>query len=177
MKMADINFTPFPVLTTERLTLRQLLIDDKQNIFALRSDTQVNKYLDREPSKTIDDAIHFIKKINDNIENNNSIYWVISLTSTKTFVGTICLFDFSNEKESCEIGYELMTKFQGQGLMKEATQVVIDYVFQILKFKKILAFTHYENLNSTNLLLKLNFVKSLETDKEDSNLTIFTLAQ
>jgi ribosomal-protein-alanine N-acetyltransferase len=177
MKMADINFTPFPVLTTERLTLRQLSIDDKQNIFALRSDTQVNKYLDREPSKTIDDAIHFIKKINDNIENNNSIYWVISLTSTKTFVGTICLFDFSNEKESCEIGYELMTKFQGQGLMKEATQVVIDYVFQILKFKKILAFTHYENLNSTNLLLKLNFVKSLETDKEDSNLTIFTLAQ
>jgi ribosomal-protein-alanine N-acetyltransferase len=177
MKMADINFTPFPVLTTERLTLRQLLIDDKQNIFALRSDTQVNKYLDREPSKTIDDAIHFIKKINDNIENNNSIYWVISLTSTKTFVGTICLFDFSNEKESCEIGYELMTKFQGQGLMKEATQVVIDYVFQTLKFKKILAFTHYENLNSNNLLLKLNFVKSLETDKEDSNLTIFTLAE
>jgi ribosomal-protein-alanine N-acetyltransferase len=177
MKMADINFTPFPILTTEKLTLRQLSIDDKQNIFALRSDTQVNKYLDREPSKTIDDAIHFIKKINDNIENNNSIYWVISLTSTKTFVGTICLFDFSNEKESCEIGYELITKFQGQGLMKEATQVVIDYVFQILKFKKILAFTHYENLNSTNLLLKLNFVKSLETDKEDSNLTIFTLAQ
>ena len=99
------------------------------------------------------------------------------MTNTKTFVGTICLFDFSNEKKSCEIGYELMPRFQGQGIMKEASQVVIDYVFQTLKFKKIFAFTHYENLNSTNLLLKLHFVKSLETDKENPNLTIFTLAQ
>ena len=70
-----------------------------------------------------------------------------------------------------------MTKFQGQGIMKEAAQVVIDYVFQTLKFKKIHAFTHNENQNSTNLLIKLNFVKSLETDKENPNLTIFTLVQ
>jgi len=175
--MVDRNFTPFPILTTERLTLRQLSIDDAQNIFALRSDSEINKYLDREPSRTIDDAINFIKKINYNIKNNNSIYWVISLTMTKTFVGTICLFDFSNERNSCEIGYELMTKFQGQGIMKEAAQVVIDYVFQTLKVEKILAFTHYENQDSTKFLLKFNFVKSLEMDHENPNLNIFTLAQ
>ena len=175
--MVNRNFTPFPVLTTERLTLRQLSIDDTQNIFALRSDIKINKYLNREPIKAIDDALKFIKKVNDNIKNNNSIYWVISLTRTKTFVGTICLFDFSNEKNSCEIGYELTTKFQGQGIMKEAAQVVIDYVFQTLKFKKILAFTHHDNQNSTKLLLKFNFVKSLESDKENPKLNIFTLAQ
>lgn len=175
--MVNRNFTPFPILTTERLTLRQLSMDDRQNIFDLRSDAEISKYLDREPSKTIEDALNFIKKINDNIQNNNSVYWVISLTNTKTFVGTICLFDFSNEKNSCEIGYELMTKFQGQGIMKEAVQVVIDYVFQTLNFKKILAFTHHENQRSTNLLLKFNFVKSLERDKENPNLNIFTLAK
>lgn len=173
----NINFTPFPILTTERLTLRQLSVNDKQNIFELRSDTEINKYLNRAPSKTIDDALNFIEKVNDSIKNNNSIYWVISLTNTNTFVGTICLFDFSNENNSCEIGFELMTKFQRQGIMKEAAQVVIDYVFQSLKFKKIVAFTHYENQNSTNLLLKLNFVKSLETDKENPNLAMFTLTQ
>jgi len=80
--------------------------------FALRSDTEINKYLDREPSRTIEDAISFINKVNDNIKKNNSLYWVITLTKTKTFVGTICLFDFSNN--SCEIGYELMIKFQGE---------------------------------------------------------------
>ena len=92
--MTNRNFTPFPILTTERLTLRQLSIDDQQNVFALRSDKEINKYLGRQASKTIEDAINFINRINDNIKNNNSLYWAITLTKTSTFVGTICLFDF-----------------------------------------------------------------------------------
>ena len=175
--MKSRNFTSFPILTTERLTLRQLLIDDQNEILALRSDTEINKYLGRQPSKTIEDAINFINKVNDNIKLNNSLYWAITLTKTKTFVGTICLFDFSDEKNSCEIGYELMTKFQGQGIMKEATQAVIDYAFQALKIKNILAFTHCDNQNSTKLLTRFNFVKSIETDKENPALNIFILTQ
>jgi [ribosomal protein S5]-alanine N-acetyltransferase len=113
--------------------------------------------------------------VNDNFEKNNSIYWVITLTKTKEFVGTICLFDFSNEKNSCEIGYELMTKFQGQGIMKEATEKVIDYAFQTMQFKKIVAFTHNDNQNSTKLLEKFDFKKSIEADKDNPDLNIFTL--
>jgi ribosomal-protein-alanine N-acetyltransferase len=174
--MVNRSFTPFPILKTKRLTLRQLSTEDVQDIFTLRTDTEINKYLDRQASRTIEDAINFINKINDTIKKNDSIYWAITLTNSKKFVGTICLFDFS-KNNSCEIGYELITKFQGQGIMKEAVEIVIDYAFQTLKFKKILAFTHYDNQNSTNLLLKFDFVKSLETDKENPTLNIFTLAQ
>ena len=173
--MPHTDFTLFPILTTERLTLRQLSIDDQQNIFALRSDKEINKYLYREVSKTIEDAINFINKVNDNIKINNSIYWVITLTKTRTFVGTICLFNFLNEKSSCEIGYELMTKFQGQGIMKEAAEKVIDYAFQTLQFQKIVAFTHKSNRNSTKLLAKFNFRKSIEADKENPGFNTFTL--
>lgn len=175
--MKSRNFTSFPILTTERLTLRQLSIDDQNDILSLRSDPEINQYLDRQPSKTLEDAINFINKVNDNIELNNSLYWAITLTMAKTLVGTICLFDFSDEKNSCEIGYELMKKFQGQGMMKEATQAVIDYVFQTLRIKNILAFTHCDNQNSTNLLTSLNFEKSVETDKENPALNIFILTQ
>ena len=173
--MIDSNFIPFPILTTERLTLRQLSIDDQQNIFALRSDKEINKYLDRQVSKTIEDAVNFINQVNDNIKKNKSIYWAITLTKAGTFVGTICLFDFSNEKGSCEIGYELMTKFQGQGIMKEAAEKVIDYAFQILQFQKIIASTHNGNQRSTKLLTKFNFIRSIEPDKENPDLNIFTL--
>lgn len=172
-----MNSATFITLRTTRLTLRQLSIDDQQNILTLRADPEINKYLDRQPSKTIDDAINFINKVNENIEKHIALYWAITLTETKTFVGTICLFDFSNEKNSCEIGYELMPKFQRQGIMKEAAQAVIDYVFQTLKLKKILALTHCDNQNSSNLLAKLNFVKSIENDKENPSLNIFTLAK
>ncbi|MCL1668095.1 GNAT family N-acetyltransferase [Elizabethkingia ursingii] len=170
-----MNSAAFPVLKTERLTLRQLSIDDWQDIFALRSDPKINEFLDRQICKTKEDAINFINSINRNFEKGNSFYWAITLTKTNTLAGTISLFDLSSENSSCEIGYELMTEFQGQGIMTEAIQAVIDYVFHTLKSKKILAFTHYKNQNSINLLLKSNFVKSTETCTENSNLIIFTL--
>ncbi len=173
--MTRTHPTTFPILTTERLTLRQLSVNDLQDIFELRSDPQINKFLDRELCRTTEDAKNFIVKVNDNIEKGNSYYWAISLTDTKQFVGTICLFDFSNESNSCEIGYELMVKFQKEGIMQEALQKVIDFVFQTVKLKNIIAYTHVENQSSTNLLLKFNFVRSTLANRENSNLAIFTL--
>lgn len=173
--MSNRNFTPFPILKTERLTLRQLSTSDSQAIFTLRSDKAINKYLNRAPSKTIDDAINFINQIKDNIQKNNSVYWVITLTETKTVVGTICLFDFLNENNTCEIGYELLTIFQGKGIMKEATGKVIDYAFQTLRLQKIEAHTHNQNSNSTKLLEQLYFIKSIASDKENADFSIFTL--
>lgn len=173
--MVNKRFTPFPILTTERLTLRQLSTNDGQSIFALRSDPEINKYLDRQASKTIEDAIIFINKINDNIEKNISIYWAITLTNSKIIVGTICLFDFSNEKNKCEIGYELLTDFQGQGIMKEATEKVTGYAFQTMRLQKIEALTHIRNRNSIRFLTKFGFKKSIEIDNEIHDHNIFTL--
>lgn len=169
--------TPFSILTTERLILRQLSIDDWQEILTLRSDPEVNKYLDRQAAKTKEDEIGFINKINENIEKHTAFYWAITLTRTNTVVGTICLYNLSTEMSSCEIGYELMPKFQGQGIMNEALRAVIDYVFQTLKFNEILAVTHCENQHSSRLLSKFNFVKSLEVDKENPELDIFILTK
>ncbi|MHC6199622.1 GNAT family N-acetyltransferase [Elizabethkingia miricola] len=172
-----MNSAIFPILKTERLTLRQLSIDDHQDIFALRSDPEINEFLGRQICETKEEAIIFINKVNDNIKEGNSFYWAVTLAESNTLVGTICLFDLSAEDDSCEIGYELMTEFQGQGIMTEAVQTVIDYVFHTLKLKKILAVTHYKNQSSTNLLLKFDFVKSIETYKEDPELNIFTLSK
>ena len=175
--MTNLNSILFPILTTERLTLRQLTINDQQDILALRSDPVINKYLDRQPTQTREDAVKFINQVNDNIEKLIAYYWAITWTGTKTFAGTICLFSFSGEKDSCEIGYELMTKFQGQGIMKEAAQAVIAYAYQTLKLKKILAFTHCDNQHSTKLLEKFDFVKSGDTDRENPNLNLFILTK
>lgn len=175
--MTNLNFSGFPVLTTERLTLRQLSAEDQQDILALRSDPEINRYLNRQPCKTAADAISFINKVNENIEKKIALYWAITLTGSKTFTGTICLFDFSTPKNSCEIGYELMTEFQGQGIMKEAVQVVIDYVFQSLEFKKILAVTHCGNLGSARLLERSGFIQSGEPDKETPDLNIYALTK
>jgi len=173
--MLNITFTPFPILTTERLTLRQLIINDEQEIFTLRSDSEINKYLDRQVSNTIDDARNFINKINESINKNDSIYWAITFSARNILVGTICLFGFSDENGSCEIGYELLTNFQGQGIMREAAEKVIDYAFNTIKVKKIEAFLHRDNQNSIKLLEKFSFRNSNEFDKTNPDLICYQL--
>lgn len=174
--MLNRTFTPFPILTTNRLTLRQLLINDEQEIFTLRSDSEINKYLDRQLSNTIDDARNFINKVNENINKNDSLYWAITLSDKNILVGTICLFSFSDENDKCEIGYELLVNYQGQGIMKEAVEKVIDYAFNTIKVQKIEAIFHRDNQSSIKLLEKLSFRDSNESDKTDPDLIYYHLS-
>jgi ribosomal-protein-alanine N-acetyltransferase len=97
--MEHSSLKTFPILTTERLTLRQLSDRDVQEIFLLRSDTLINKYLDRQLSKTLEDALEFIEKI----KNNRLYYWAFAQKGNEKLVGTICLFDVSEELRKCEI--------------------------------------------------------------------------
>lgn len=173
--MLNRTFTPFPILTTERLTLRQPGINDEQEIFTLRSDSEINKYLDRPIANTIDDARNFINKVNENINKNNSLYWAITFSDKNILVGTICLFSFSDENDKCEIGYELLTNFQGQGIMTEAVEKVIDYAFNTIKVQKIEASFHRDNLRSIKLLEKFSFNDSNEPDKTDPDLIYYHL--
>ena len=175
--MLNRSFTPFPILKTERLTLRQLLINDEQEIFTLRSDSEINKYLDRQVSITIDDARNFINRVNENVIKNDSIYWAITLNDRNIMVGTICLFGFSDEIDNCEIGYELLSNFQGQGIMKEASEKVIDFAFNTIKVQKIEAFLHRDNQSSINLLEKLSFRNSNEPDKTNPELICYHLTK
>ena len=173
--MLNKTFTPFPVLTTERLNLRQLVINDEQEIFTLRSDGEINKYLDRQISNTIDDARNFINKVNENINKSDSLYWAITLSDKNILVGTICLFGFSDENYKCEIGYELLTSFQGKGIMKEAVEKVIDYAFNTIKVEKIEAFLHRDNQSSIKLLEKFSFKNSNQPDKTNPDLICYHL--
>jgi [ribosomal protein S5]-alanine N-acetyltransferase len=172
--MPNHAFTPFPILVTERLTLRQLSLDDAQNIYALRSNSEINKYLARQPCKSIEDATKFIQQITENINKNESLYWVITLNEGAVFVGTICLFDFSVELNKCEIGYELLPDFQGKGTMYEAVNKVMEYAFQSLKIQNIEAFTHKNNLKSTKLLEKIEYHKSIGLDVTYADCLVFS---
>ncbi|RYZ24130.1 MAG: N-acetyltransferase [Chitinophagaceae bacterium] len=162
--MTQISFAPFPVLTTKRLILRQPEAGDAQEVFALRSDGEINRYLGRQPAASTDDAMNFIKAVNENTEANASLYWAITFRDSNKLIGTICLFGFSGEYDRCEIGYELSTGFQGQGIMKEALEKVIDYAFRTLGVGRIEGSVHKDNESSIRLLEKLSFRDAGEPD-------------
>lgn len=169
------TFAPFPVLKTERLTLRQLSVNDEQAIFILRSDAEINKYLDRKRAETHDDARLFIHTVNDYVQKNASLYWAITFKGKSELLGTICLYGFSDERVQCEIGYELLPEFQRQGIMQEAADAVVDYAFNTIGVKRLEAFFHRDNQRSAKLLEKLSFSSSNMPDTENPDLICYYL--
>lgn len=161
-----ISFTPFPRLITERLLLRHLEMQDDNEIFFLRSDETVNKYLFATIPKSIGDARDFIKKINTNVESNESIYWGISLKNDNKLIGTICIWNIEREQSKAEIGYVLHPAHQGKGLMQEAVASVIGYGFQQMKLKCLDAVLHPGNKRSIILLERNGFSYAGETGDE-----------
>ena len=166
--MLELNFSPFPVLTTQRLIMRQLKMEDENEIYALRSDEGVNRFLDRQKAKSIEDARKFITTISNVVANNEGLYWAITLKGNDRLIGTVSFWNISREEYRGEVGYELDPAFQGQGIMQEALTIVLKFGFDKLGFRKIVAIPSAENLPSIRLLDKLNF----KQEKDDiANLT------
>ena len=158
--MLELNFTPFPELKTERLVLRRLEKTDANEMFFLRSNDDVLRYLGKEPASSVKEAEEFIAKINKAVEENESILWGIALVSDPSaIIGTICLWNFKPENYRGEIGYILHPNHWRKGIMKEAISCVADYGFTVLKLHSIEALLSPENIASSALLERTGFIK------------------
>lgn len=156
--MIKFNFTPFPNLSTERFRLRQLRIEDDNEVFAIRSDENVAEYLDRPKAISIDDARQFIMKINDGIAKNVWIYWAIVPQNDNKLVGTICFWNISEDKSTAEIGFELSPDAQGKGIMQEVLPEIIKYGFEKMNLQAIEGDVDPQNIKSMKLMEKYGFV-------------------
>lgn len=157
--MLEIIFFPFPVLTTDRLVLRKTKIEDAEEVFIMRSDPELLRYVDRDPAKTIDEARSFIQLITDNLDNNVGVSWAMTLKDSDKMIGSIAIWRIDKENHRGEIGYVLLTEYQGKGLMLEAIQAVADYGFKEMKLHSLEANINPDNLASQNVLERTGFVR------------------
>lgn len=158
-------FTPFPTLVSKRLNFRALDVQDLEAIFFLRSNPVVNQYIVTPPMQRLEEAAVFIVKIQNDIRAGRLIYWALCLKGKKDLIGTICLWNFSPDKKTAEIGYSLHPGFQGRGYMHEALGAVTAYAFEGLGLEKVEAFTNKHHHRSIHLLEKNGF--QLDAHKED----------
>jgi ribosomal-protein-alanine N-acetyltransferase len=163
--MSHLDVDPFPEINTQRLFLRQLKSTDDEAIFRIRSSEIVYKYIDKQPQKNIEESQEFITKKNKSIANGEIFYWGIVLKEKDELVGVICFWNFSKDKLTAELGYELYPDYHRKGIMNEAIEGVIDFGFKFLGLKSIEAFTHKNNEGSKKLLQRHHF--KLEVGRTD----------
>ncbi|MFK7907803.1 MAG: GNAT family N-acetyltransferase [Chitinophagales bacterium] len=162
------KFTPFPVLTSERLTLRQATKADLEEVFYLRSDKEINQYIKGATSKNMEEVKAFLEMISEAERIGKSVYWGINLGGNSKMIGSICLWNFSENEKVAEVGYGLGLDFQNQGIMSEALQCVLVYGFNDLGLQEIEAYTHHQNEASKRLLVKNGF-HLIEGKKDEYN--------
>lgn len=165
-----------PTITTERLRLRPLRDKDAQNLFSIRSNPDVNQYLDRDLPSQIEDVVRFIQNIKQMQLNQKGLYWIIEDKLTSQFFGTICLFNLDVQLQNVEIGYELLPQFQGNGYMSEAIDAVITYVQYNLGLTVLQAYSAIANESSSRLLQKKGFKKAV-SDVDGLDLFLFSLSK
>lgn len=157
--MLQFNFTPFPVLETENLILRQISPNDDHEVFKLRSNPETMQFIPRPLAETIEDAQKFITDCNTSIEKNELINWAITSKKEDNLIGMIGFFRMQPENFRGEVGYILHPNFHGKGIMKEALDKALHFGFQTLNFHSIEAVIDPKNTASENLLIKANFKK------------------
>ncbi|MBK8493173.1 MAG: GNAT family N-acetyltransferase [Saprospirales bacterium] len=167
----NLQFSPFPERSSERLQLRQMNEADIQEIFFFHSDERIQEFIYRPKAETLEDIRHFIKKVIAGISNNEWIYWVLGLKPSGQVIGTICLWNIVPEENKAEIGYELHPDFQGKGLMQEAVVEVLNYGFEHMQLHEIEAYLQGGNSRSLKLLERNNFhfVRNLSEDEKMEN--------
>lgn len=152
---------------TERLILRTITEYDAVEIFSIRSNLEINRFLHRIPPKNSFEALDFILNIKRKTLNKEILFFGISCRTQPQLLGTICLWNFSEDREIAELGYELLPNYHGKGLMSEAVAFILKFGFQQLNLNKIEAFTNKNNVNSISLLGKFNFI--LNESRKDRN--------
>ena len=152
-------------IETERLVLKSIDESHVEDILKIRSNEVVNQFVKRIPPKTNYDALDYILTIKKRVQNNESLNWGISYKNQQNLIGTICLWNFSDDRTEAEVGYELLPDYHRNGIMSEALKAVLKFGFNELYLNEILAFTNKFNENSKSLLLKHQFI--LEEGRAD----------
>ncbi len=124
------------------------------------NDNSINKYLDvrkiKQNKKTAIKYFEERKKFGDN--------YIAILNEKNTLIGTVTLRKV--KKNIFSIGFMISKKkYFGTKYSKNSFQMALDFAFQNLKAKRILAKTEKKNISSNFNLMRNNFKLYKKTDK------------
>lgn len=157
--MLHLDFRPFPVLSTPRLSLRQITYEDAPALFDLRTDARVMRYIPKPLLTDQKDIPNWIGEIQRLLDLGDAILWGISEKGTSALIGTIGYWRIVKEHHRAELGYTLKPTHWRQGLMKEAVATVLDHGWRIMRLHSVEAQVTPDNKGSIAVLEQNGFVK------------------
>jgi [ribosomal protein S5]-alanine N-acetyltransferase len=143
------------IIETDRLILREMVIDDAQDMLRLYSNHQVQKYTGEEVITSLEEIHNKIKEIQSRDNGNRGLNrWVTILKDGMRFVGWAGLA-YLPEFDEIDIGYRFLPEYWGLGIATEASLAILSYGFDKLKLERIVAIAMKENKASIRVMEKV----------------------
>jgi RimJ/RimL family protein N-acetyltransferase len=149
----------FPVLTTERLLLREMADHDVEAVFEMESDPVAMRYWSKPPMRDIAEARASVERAKGFFPGRVALRWSISRPIIDRMFGHLSLFNFSEQSARADIGYGLARQHWGHGFMHEALTAVVDYAFGPLDLRRLEADIDPRNHASLRALERLGFAR------------------
>ncbi|WP_298903441.1 GNAT family N-acetyltransferase [uncultured Psychroserpens sp.] len=159
------------LIETERLLLREITLDDKEALFKLHSNPEVQKYTGEPVVKSIEAMTKAIEKRIINYKKYGFGRWATILKNGNQFVGWSGLA-YLPEFDEIDLGYRFLPEYWGLGIATEASHAILNYGFDRLKLKKIIAIAEKENKASIRVMekvgMKFDKFAPYEPESEDA---------
>lgn len=150
-------FESFPVLKTNRLTLRSVQLKDAPEILSMRNNGRINEFIPRKPMKEVAESEDLIKDYLQRYDDHEAISWAGILDSKDEIIGTCGFRSLDIEKGHAEIGGELCADYWGKNLAYEAVRAIVDFGFKNMQLKSIEARISPDNRGAIYLIGLLGF--------------------
>lgn len=163
------------ILETERLYLREFVLDDAQKLIDLNDNPNVIKY-------TGDGAVENIEKAKEILQNiifpqypNKLGRWAVHLKEGDTFIGW-CGLKFIAELNEIDLGYRFFEEHWKKGYATECAKACLNFGFNILDLKEIVARAAIANVNSIKVLEKIGMRFEKEAEEHGDSIYKYRLS-
>jgi RimJ/RimL family protein N-acetyltransferase len=146
------------MITTKRLFIRPFISEDIADVYELRSDADLMKFI-REP-QSYNEAEAWISMISGKWKTEKIGFAGLFDRTTKEFIGWCGLW-LLPETNEIEVGYAIAKKHWRKGFASEAASAFLYYGLIELKLEKIVAVARPENKGSIAVMEKIgmSFIK------------------
>lgn len=146
------------ILETERLVIREFLLDDTQLIFEYSQEDCTKNELPDEVFEDLEETRKTLKFFIDQYTNKNfPLVYAIELKKNCKLIGHASFSTINENGIKVEIGYAIATAYQGNGYASEAIKAFINWGKGELNLENVYGIAKTSNCASWRVLEKSGF--------------------
>lgn len=151
----------FPVLTTERLLMREFCLEDALAVYNMMRREEVAAWLETGPMRSVREAVERVKGRMGLFQDGMGFRWALALPEKPAeLIGSCGFFHLRRGTQTVETGYDLHPDYWNRGLITEVLREMVRYSFSaqsLFPVHRIEAIVAPPNSASIRVLEKLGF--------------------